>query len=289
MNRRLALAITLVAALITVLLPASGAAAATPVTKVLIFVEENHSLAQMQAGMPYTFSLAQQYGYATNYRAIRHPSLPNYIAITGGSTYGIADDNAPSAHPISGRSVFGQAYATGRTAKTYAESMTSNCQLTSSGRYAVKHNPWAYYSSAFERARCKSYDVPYTKFAADVGAGALPNVGMVVPNLCNDAHDCPLSTADTWFQQAMQTVFAGPDWKSGKLAVILTADESETADPTNTVLTVVIHPSQNGNVVSTALTHYSLTRLCDDVLHGARLQNAASAPSLSAAFGLPIG
>ena len=79
------------------------------ITKVLTIVEENHSLSQMQAGMPYLYSLAQRFGYATNYKAISHPSLPNYLSIADGSSYGIADDNPPSSHPISGDSVFDQA------------------------------------------------------------------------------------------------------------------------------------------------------------------------------------
>lgn len=290
MTRRLALPVLLVAALAVLLLPGGSAGATViPATKVLVVIEENHSLAEMRAGMPYTYSLAQQYGYATHYQAIRHPSLPNYIAIAGGSTYGIADDNPPSSHPLNGSTVFGQAWAAGRTAKTYAETMTSDCQQASSGRYAVKHDPWAYFTPAYERSHCASYDVPFTAFAGDVSAGRLPTVGFVIPNLCNDAHDCSLATADTWFEQRMQTVFAGPDWKAGRLAVVLTADESDTADPTNTVLTVVIHPSQHGHVVSTPLTHYSLTRLCDDIAHAPHLKNAATAPSLSAAFGLPLG
>jgi len=276
-----------VAALVVSFFSGIAHAAVVPVTKVLIFVEENHSLAQMQSGMPYAYSLAKRYGYATHYRAVTHPSLPNYLAITAGSTFGIADDNPPSSHPLAGATVFGQAWAAGRTAKTYAETMTSNCQLTSSGNYAVKHNPWAYFTA--ERSRCQSYDVPSGGFAADVSAGRLPTVGVVVPNLCNDAHNCSLATADNWFKQQMQAVFAGPDWRAGRLAVVLTADESSGGDTTNTVLTVVIHPSQSAHVVSTPLTHYSLTRLCDDVAHAPYLRNAATAPSLSAAFGLPIG
>src|SRR6476659_48826 len=81
---------------------AVSARASGPVTKLLVFVEENHSLDQMKAGMPYAASLATRYGYATNYRAITHPSLGNYIAIAGGSSYGIHDDDPPSAHQIAG-------------------------------------------------------------------------------------------------------------------------------------------------------------------------------------------
>src|SRR5690242_19624693 len=78
------------------------------ITKVLVFIEENHSLSQMESSMPFVYGLAQQYAYATNYTAIRHPSLPNYLAIAGGSTFGVTDDNDPSAHRIRGNSVFDQ-------------------------------------------------------------------------------------------------------------------------------------------------------------------------------------
>ena len=106
-----------------------GSGATTGVSKLLVVVVENHSLSQMRTGMPYTFGLAQRYGYASDYHALRHPSLPNYIAITGGDMYGIHDDKDPSAHPITRQSVFGQACRHGKTAAVYAESMSSPCQL----------------------------------------------------------------------------------------------------------------------------------------------------------------
>lgn len=265
------------------------APAATPrVTKVLVVIEENHSLSQMQSQMPYAYSLAKQYGYASNYTAITHPSLPNYLAIAGGSTFGVTDDSYPSAHKIGSKSVFSAAISTGRTAKTYNETMPSNCYLSNSGSYAVRHNPWAYFSSTTERSRCRSYDKPFTAFAGDVSAGALPNVGMVTPNVCHDAHDCSLATADSWLKNTMTKVFNGPDWKAGRLAVVLTADEDDSSQG-NKVLTAVIHPSQSHRVVTTALTHYSLTGLLCDVAHAPRLGAGATAPSMRTAFALPIG
>jgi hypothetical protein len=267
----------------------AGATATTDVTKVLVFVVENHSLQQMRRGMPWLNGLAKQYGYATRYHAITHPSLPNYLAMAGGTTAGVTDDNAPSSHPIASPSVFGQAIEAGRTAKTYAEGMTSNCLLSSTGRYAVKHNPWAYYTPTSERPACQQFDLPETALSADITAGTLPNVGMVIPDLCNDAHDCSLGTADNWFKTRMQAIMAGPDWQSGHLAVILTADEDDSSQ-SNTVLTMVVHPSQRGHVVSTALNHYSLTRLLEDVGHASsHLNNAATAADMASAFGLPIG
>jgi len=266
--------------------PATAARALPPVTKLLVFVEENHSLDGMTAGMPYTASLAERYGYATDYHAIRHPSLPNYIAIAAGSTYGVADDKVPAYHRLSGRSVFGQALRNHRSAATYAESMPVPCGRTNAGAYAPKHNPWTYFAG--ERTGCRAHDRSMSAFGSDVAAGRLPRVGMVVPNLRHDAHDGSLATADTWFKAQMTKVFAGPDWRSGRLAVVLTADEDDHTQG-NTVLTVVIHPSQDHRVVTTRLTHYSLTRLYDEVAGLPYLRNAATAPSMATAFGLPLG
>ncbi len=206
--------------------PGSATVPSRTVTKLLVVVEENHSLAQMRSEMPYTFGLAQRFGYATSYAAIQHPSEPNYIAIIGGQTYGISNDAPPAQKPVDGTSVFGQALAAGRTAAVYADGMTSPCSTESGGSgYAVRHNPWAYFTA--ERDACGQYDVPIDQLSGAITAGSLPDVGLLIPNVCHDAHDCPLSTADAWFQQWMKRVFSGPDWKSGHLAVVLTADEDD--------------------------------------------------------------
>ena len=111
-----------------------ASAGAVAVAKVLVFIVENHSLGQMKSQMPYTFGLAQRFGYATNYTAIRHPSLPNYVAIAGGQTYGITNDDKPSANPVRGTSVFGQAIAAGKTAAVFAEGMPENLRPATAGR-----------------------------------------------------------------------------------------------------------------------------------------------------------
>lgn len=269
------------------------AARATPrprtaaVTKLLVFVVENHSFDQMRADMPYTFGLARRFGYADDYVGVGYPSLPNYIAITSGSTHGITDDGSPSDHPLDGPSVFGEALAAGETATVYADGMPSNCALDNGGGdYAVKHNPWAYYAS--ERSQCRSHDVPATRLGDDAAGGNLPEAGMVVPNMCHDAHDCDLAVADGWLRDTLREVFAGPDWRSGHLAVVVTADTDDQKED-NHVLTVVAHPSQHGNVVHERLDHYSLCRLYAEVLHVRPLGNAATATSMADSFGLPLG
>lgn len=256
------------------------------ITKVLVIIEENHSLEQMSKDMPYAFSLAKKYGYATNYTAITHPSLPNYLAISAGSTLGVTDDADPASHKLTQPSVFKQAIDNKKTAGVFADGMTGNCALKNGGnKYLVRHNPWTYFAN--ERSNCAKYDRPASAFPGVVKAGNLPTVGMLIPNACNDAHDCPLKTADNWFKLQMQTVFAGPDWKSGHLAVVLTADEDDKKGP-NTVLTVVMSPSVSAKKVDAHLTHYSLSRLLSEVSGSKPLGNAAGAKSLSGAFNLPL-
>ncbi|MEO6472613.1 MAG: alkaline phosphatase family protein [Aeromicrobium sp.] len=268
-------------------LPSIAPEPADTVTKVLVFIEENHSLGQMKSGMPFAFSLAKQFGYSDNFVAIRHPSLPNYIAIAGGSTYGIDSNDGPGSNKaVRGASVFGQAIAAGKTAILYADGMPSNCHGSNGGnRYGIRHNPWPYFVA--ERNLCKQFDVSTATLGRDIAAGQLPNVGLVVPNNCNNAHDCSLGNADKWFKQWVPQIFNGPDWKSGHLAVILTADEDD-KNSGNKVLTVVIHPSQKGNLVRSKLTHFSLSRLLSEVTGSPPLLEANNAPSMSQAFGLKL-
>lgn len=270
----------------------SASVPATKVTKVLVIVEENHSLAQMKAGMPYLYGLARRFSYASDWTAATHPSLPNYLAMAAGSTFGIRDDAAPSAHPLPGPSVFASALAAGRTARSYQEAMPSACSLSPSGRYAVKHNPWAYFPA--ERAACRANDLPAGtpsagRLHSDIGAGRLPDIGLLIPDLCHDAHDCPLGTADSWLRGWLPQVMTGPDWQAGRLAVVVTADEDDRSSG-NRVLTVVLHPSLDGThrVVTTPLSSLSLTRLQTAVAHSRCVRAGCTAPDMARAFRLPV-
>ena len=268
--------------------PTSGSPRAVPrtVSKVLVFVVENHSADQMRTGMPWVARLGERYGHTTDYHGIRHPSLPNYLAIAGGSTFGVTDDAAPSVHRAAAPSVFGRALAAGRTATVFADAMGSRCQLTNQGRYAVRHNPWTYFAA--ERAQCRRHDLPVRRLSAAVDRGRLPAVGMVVPDLCHDAHDCALSAANRWLKSHIRAVMAGPDWASGRLAVVVTADEDDSRHG-NSVLTVVAHPALHHAVASTAMSHYALSRSLSQVAGTKPLRKASKAPSLLRQLGLRPG
>jgi len=123
-----------------------------------------------------------------------------------------------------------------------------------------------------------------------VNSGKLPTAGFVTPNMCNDAHDCSLATADNWLKNWLPKIMAGSDFTSGNLAIVVTADEDDSSQ-SNTVLTTVITKQLNNahKVVSSPLNHYSLTGFYDNVNGGSLLLNASTAPNFAAAFGLKIG
>jgi len=249
---------------------------------------ENHSYSQIigSSAAPYINSLASGCGLATNYTAVTHPSLPNYIAATSGGTQGITDDNPPSSHPLAVNSIFQQAGSAG----SYEESMPSNCDLTSSGTYAVKHNPEAYYTGI--RTACAADNVPMGTtssgaFASALSSGTLPKFSFVTPNLCDDMHDCSVQTGDAWLQSWVPKITASASYQAGNTVIFITWDEDDSSSG-NHVATLVISPyTTPGTQSSTAFTHYSLLRTTEQLLGITTfLGNAASAASMRTAFGL---
>lgn len=260
--------------------------------KLLVIVLENHSEREALAQMPHLAGWAHRYGRATDYFALAHPSLPNYLAIFGGSTFGVTSDCSvghPGCVPPA-PSVFGQTISAGKTARAYQESMTTNCQTTTAGRYAARHSPWPYWTNAAERRECRAFDVPsgtvqHGALARDVATATLPVTGELTPDFCDDGHDCSLSTADGWLARWVPELMSGRDYRSGHLTIVVTFDEDDSSQA-NRVAFVVIDPRLHHKVVARRCTHYCLTRWLDANAGVRLLRNASRAPSLRAAFGL---
>ncbi len=147
--------------------------------------------------MPLLNTLAQQEVILSNYFAVAHPSLPNYISLVSGSTQGITSDcttcfiNQPSLADL--------IEASGRTWKSYEESMPSPCFIGNANPYVQKHNPFLYFDSIrLNSARCDRSIVPLTALDGDLANNQLPNFSFIMPNLCNSGHDCSAATADKW-------------------------------------------------------------------------------------------
>lgn len=245
---------------------------------VVWIVFENHSYGQVigSSSAPYINGIARECGLATNYFAVAHPSLPNYIALTSGSTQGITDDNPPSSHSLDAASIFSQS---GADWQSLEDSMPSNCDLTGSGEYAVKHNPAAYYTGI--RNACATLDIPLAS-TSDVSA----KFTLVTPNLCHDMHDCSVATGDTWLSTFLPTILNSASYAAGGTAVFITWDEDDGSSG-NHVATLVISPYTPPGVTDGAsLNHYSLLKTTEDLLGFGCIANSCSATDFRAAFGM---
>jgi hypothetical protein len=255
-----------------------GTATTPPATydHVIWILMENHSYSQIigSSSAPYINQIAGECGLATNYFAISHPSLPNYIALTSGSTQGITDDNPPSSHPLNVPSIFSQLDP--GNWRSLEESMPSNCAQSDSGEYAVRHNPAAYYTNLTD---CSTLDVPL---------GATPDLSakftFITPNLIDDMHDGTIQQGDTWLSTFLPQVLSSAEYVAGRTAVYITWDEDDGSSG-NHVATIVIAPSVTPGMQSaTMFNHYSMLRTTEEQLGLGLLANAATATSMRSAF-----
>lgn len=245
------------------------AATLPSITHVVWVLEENHAISSIigSSSAPYINLLAKTYGLATHLAAIGHPSLPNYIALTSGSTQGITDDAGPSYHRLGVNNIFKQMETAGKTWGSYQENLgTSN--------YLVRHDPAAYYTNLGH----KSVDL------STMPMGSLPTFSFVTPNRCHDMHDCSVSTGDNWLKGWLPKLLAGATYKAGHTLAVITWDEGSSSN--NTVATILINPAIHAKTSTSSYTHYSTLRLAEDLLGVPRLGSAASAASMRTAFGL---
>jgi len=225
---------------------------------------------------PYLNALAADCGLATNYYAVSHPSLPNYIALTSGSTQGITDDGEPSSHPLSSSSIFSEL---GGHWRTLAESMPSRCDRVTSADYAARHNPVVYYRNL--DSTCSRSDVPLT-----LPLNLSASFTFIVPNICDDMHSCSVAVGDDWLGRMVPLILDSSQYQSRSMALFITFDEND-SQASNRVPTLVIAPSvPRGERVGDHFTHYSLLRTSESLLHVPLLGAARAAHSMVAPFHL---
>ena len=244
---------------------------------VVWIVMENRSYSKVigSSDAPYLNSLAHECGLATDFSAESHPSLPNYVAMTSGSTQGIGDDGDPSQHRLAVPSIFSQL---GGGWRALDESMPSNCDLHDASSYAVRHNPAVYYTNI--RNRCAGQDTPL---------GARPNLSarftFITPNLCHDMHDCSTSAGDAWLAGFVPKILRSQPYRKGSTVVFITWDEGSGG---NHIATLVLSRyTRPGTVSSKPFNHYSLLRTTEALLGiHAKLGAAATARDMRGAFQL---
>ncbi len=156
----------------------AGATGKPSPAHIVIVIEENHSDTQIigNAAAPYMNGMAASGANFTDWSAVTHPSLPNYLAMFSGSTQGVTNDACPApGSPYAAPSIGGELLAAGKTFVGYSEDLpAAGSTECSNGSYQRKHNPWSYFSDVPASA-----NQPFTAFPTDFND--LPTVSYVVP------------------------------------------------------------------------------------------------------------
>jgi hypothetical protein len=259
---------------------ASGARArvARP-SHVAVILMENHDYGDIIGSptTPYINALAKRYALATQMHAITHPSLPNYLALTGGSTFGISSDCTDCT--VRATSLVDQLEHAGISWKAYMEDLPSPCFTgAAAGEYAKKHDPFAYYTRIVDDpARCK-HIVPLGQLNQDERAGALPAFIWITPNLCHDMHDCAPATGARFLSTLIPHLLRALG-SSGVL--FLTWDEGVTdsgccrlASGGHIATIVAGAMARPGGRMRTPADHYSVLATIEDLFGLPRLRGA---------------
>jgi hypothetical protein len=207
--------------------PPVSALPASTSSHVTVIVMENKAAPDVvgSASSPYVTALAHRYAIATRSYAIRHPSLPNYLALTSGSTQGITSD-CTDCH-VAARNIVDQLEAVPISWKAYMEDLPAPCsRVAATAGYAKKHDPFMYYDDVARNPRRCAKVVPFTQLASDLRRGALPTFSFIAPNLCDDTHDCSVATGDRFLAGLVPRLLreSGPHG-----FVVLTWDEGTSA------------------------------------------------------------
>jgi len=223
------------------------------------------------ASAPYQNSLAASYALAANYFAVSHPSLPNYLSLIGGSTFGVTTDCLPAQCSLPGSvsTVASLLDAKKLTWREYAESMPGNCSQVNSpdGLYFTKHNPFVYFGAITGNngtgsvsAYCDSHVVPMDQLWLDLQAGALPSYSFITPNICDDAHSCPLAIGDQWLSTIVPKVTGSSSFATTALFIVYDEGASNDANGGGgQVVCILVSPfAKAGYASHVAYSHYSL-------------------------------
>jgi hypothetical protein len=220
---------------------------------VVVIVFENKDASQINARFAPTFTaLGRRYARLTNYFAVTHPSLPNYLALVSGSTHGITDDCTTCS--VAGESIGDQLTRVGRSWVAYAEDYPSG------PGFAKKHLPFLYFRRVAGHVRSLSqFDPQY-----------LPNFAFVVPNLCHDMHDCSVATGDAWLKRFVAPLLRIPD------SVVFVVFDEGTGS--NHVAALALGTAVRPHAVFTRrVDHYGLLRTIEEMFALPPLAAAADA------------
>jgi hypothetical protein len=256
---------------------------------VFLVISENHKFDQIigNPSAPIINALATDYGLATNYTGVSDPSEPNYVAMLGGSDFGISSDDPYffPAQTVSADNLMSQLDAAGKTWRGYFQDMPypgyrgycfpgkCNGIPDSDTQYVVKHNGIPNFAN-MQNDAAFAKQMPLEQLSDDLASGEMPNFGYIVADECNDMHGAPpwcvdsgnpgdladnwlVAQGDRFIGKTVSEITSSSMWKKGNNAIVLTWDEGDA--PSDTIVTIVVTShGPRGVQDATSYSHYSL-------------------------------
>jgi acid phosphatase len=225
---------------------------------VLIVIFENKNYEQVigAPAAPYLTSLARAGANFTDAHGEAHPSQPNYIALFSGSTHGVTSDSCPrnlGDQPNLARQLIDAGLGFAGYSEDQPAVGFTGC--TSSRAYARKHNPWVDFANVPAEA-----NRPLSTLGTDFAT--LPTVAVVIPNLCNDMHDCPVATGDSWARQHLSGYL---DWARTHNSLLIVTFDEDDGTSANHIPTLFVGPMVRPGAIGGRIDHYSILRTIEDM------------------------
>jgi YVTN family beta-propeller protein len=245
---------------------------------VFLFYFENEDFGQIvgnTAQAPYINGLLPRSSLLASFYAEEHPSDGNYLALAGGSTFGIPLDDPAEGNPrytINARNVSDLADGAHESWKAYLQSANGPCDDTVHENYWDDDQPMMYFADVRERpAYCARHVVPLPELPGDLAhAATTPSFAWISPDDCSDMEGCGIAAGDAFLRQELGAILRSPAWTRQRSLAIITFDEDsyDVQRPAQRVATIALGSRgvRRGYVSPVRYTHYSLLRTIEGAL-----------------------
>jgi phosphatidylinositol-3-phosphatase len=240
---------------------------------VVVVVFENKAFEHQVGnhGAPYLNKLLAESAVFTRSYAVTHPSQPNYLALFSGSTQGVTSDACLKRfHGVP--NLGSQLIEAGRTFAGYSEGLPyAGYRGCYQGRYAAKHNPWVDFDNVPDAA-----NQPYSAMPTDYAQ--LPTLSFVIPDLCNDMHDCGTAAGDTWAKANLDPYLR---WATNHNSLLLITYDEDDNSAGNHILTIFAGAGVRPGQYAQRINHYSVLRTLEEMYGLQPLGHAKTATAMT--------
>ena len=237
--------------------------------------EDYHSVIGNTRQAPFLNSLLPHGSLLSNLYAEEHPSDGNYLALAGGSTFGVPltdplEEN--SQYTIRAPDIGDLAVAAHESWKAYLQSANGPCDDTVHGYYWDDDMPMTYFADVRDRpAYCAAHLLPLQAMQTDLArAATTPAFAWVSPDDCSDMEGCGIAAGDSFLRTELGAIMRSPAWRTQRSLAIITFDEdgADHQRQAQRVATVMIGSAgvRQGYVSRVRYTHYSLLRTIEAAL-----------------------